>query len=279
MAHDRHCRYGLIACLMMCASGAVFAQDGRLTSPGKPVYVESSEIEEDRKRDDWSGQLGLGYSLAPDFLGADHHGLEPAVLFRASWRDKIFIENNKIGSVLHTSRFLKAGVIGRWNLGRKDDLTLRQATGAEEVNDAFEVGLFAAGSLYKFFLTAELYQGLSSVHKGVNMELEGGYTFELNSRLKLTPILGAHWASKDFMQAFFGVEDGSGDFAPYRTGAGIYELYGEASAELRLDRNWLLKSSMRLTQLKNGAARSPIVRSDIGSRYQVTGYVGLVWLF
>jgi len=255
------------------------AQSVDISLPGKPIYVKSSEIESERKRDNWSGTLGLGLSLAPDFLGADSHSLTSALQVRVNYRDKIFLENNRLGAVLYTSRFLKGGVIGRWNLGREDDVPLRFATGAEPVDDTFELGMFAATSLYKLFLAGEVYVGLEDAHRGINVELEGGYTFELNSKLKLSPILGAKWGSQKFNQAFFGIEDGNDVFPAYRASSGIYEVYGVVSLEQRLGKNWLLKGSMRLAELTNSAARSPIIASDIGNRYQLSSYVGVVWLF
>lgn len=274
-------RYGGLAAAIALISLAwrAEAQDVDLNFSGKPVYIESSEIEDERKRDDWSGQLGVGLSLTPDFLGAKHHKVSGAIQFRASWRDKIFIENNKIGSVLYTSRFLKAGVIARWNLGRRSDLTLRQATGAEKVGDAIEVGVFGATRLYKLFLTTEIYQGISDVHRGLNVEFEAGYTFEFNSQLRFTPILGLNWGSKKFNQAFFGIEPGNSDFAPYEASSGLYEMFGEVSAEHRLSKNWLVKGSLRVSDLKNSAAKSPIVQSDLGSKWQAAAYLGIVWLF
>lgn len=258
---------------------AVTAQDVDLNFSGKPVYIESEEIEDERKRDSWSGQLGLGLSLAPDFVGASDHRVLGAFQFRGSYRDKIFIENNKIGSVLYTSRFLKTGLIGRLDLGRDREITLAQATGAQEFGDTLEIGAFAATSLYKLFLSAEMYVGVTGVHKGVNVELETGYTFEFNSSLKFTPILGLTWGDGNFNNAFFGISDDNPAFEAFRPGAGIYEVFGEITAEQRLFKNWLLKASFRGGLLMNGAARSPIVKSDLGSRGQAIAYLGVVWLF
>lgn len=269
----------LLLAMTVLPLGAACGQEVDLNFSGKPVYIESEEIEDDRKRDNWSGQLGVGLSLAPDFVGASDHRVLGAFQFRGSYRDKIFIENNKIGSVLYTSRFLKAGVIGRLDLGRDRELTLAQATGAQEFGDTLELGAFAATSLYKLFLSAEMYVGVSGVHEGVNVELETGYTFEFNSSLKFTPILGLNWGDGNFNNAFFGIGDSDPAFDAFRPGAGIYEIFGELTAEQRLTKNWLVKAAFRGGLLMNGAARSPIVKSDLGSRGQATAYLGLVWLF
>lgn len=271
---------GLAAlCILAGHTNMALASPVELESSGKPIYIESIEIEDERKKDNWAGSLTLGLAIAPAYLGANEHTGTTVLHLKASYKDTIFIDNNTIGAVVHSSRFLRAGLVGRWNLGREDDEPLRLATGAEEVGDTFELGAFAATSLYKFFLAGEAYVGLSGVHRGVNVELEGGYTFELNSRFKVTPVLGVKWGSRDFTDAFFGVENDNPAFPTYQGTSGVYETYGEASAEYRLGKNWLVKGSARLAQLRNSAARSPIVNSDTGSIYQLSTYLGIVWLF
>ena len=256
------------------------AGDVDLKFSGKPIYIQSEEIEDDRKSDNWSGRLGIGLQIAPDFLGSSDHSLKAALDFKGSYKDIIFIENNKIGSILYKKRLLKAGIIGRLSLGRRDDLTLADLGGLGDVEDAFEVGVFAGTSFYKLFLSAEAYFDVSGIHGGSTVEMEAGYTYEMNSRLTVTPILGAVWGSSDYMQTYFGVEPGaSTSLEPYRAGAGIYEIYAEAAMEQRLSKNWLLKGSLRFSDLRGTAATSPIVRSEDGSTNQLSAFFAVVWLF
>lgn len=247
---------------------------------GKPIYIQSEEIEDERKKDNWSGRLGVGLRIAPDFLGASQHTMTTAYDFKASYKDLIFIENNKIGSILYRGRLLRAGVIGRASLGRRDDLVLTDLQGLPDVDEAFEVGVFAGTSLYKLFLSAEAYFDVSSVHKGANVEIEAGYTYEFNSKFTATPVLGALWGSDGYMQTYFGVDDGaSTSFEPYRASAGFYEYYAEVAMEYRLGKKWLLKGSVRLSDLVGSAEHSPIVSSENGSTDQMSAFFAVVWLF
>jgi len=265
---------GALATWLVAAFPAA-AQD--LSFSGKPIYIESQEIEDERKRDNWSGQIGLGVAFGPEYLGASNHQFRSALDIKFNYKDRIFLENNKIGAVLYNSRFVRAGVLARWNLGRNSDLMIDSATDAVDVDDAFEIGAFAGGSLYKFFLTAELYQGLNSVHKGLSFELEGGYTYEVNSRFKLTPIIGATWASKGFTRAFFGVEPGDSRFEAFNPTGGLYDTFTEVAGEYRLGKNWLAKGTLRYSRLRGQAAKSPIVQN--GSKDQLSTFIGIVWLF
>lgn len=265
---------------LLGAAPSSSAQDVNLKYSGKPIYIQSEEIEDERKKDNWSGRLGIGLQIAPDFLGSSDHTLTGALDFKASYKDIIFIENNKIGSILYKKRLLRAGIIGRASLGRRNDLVLADLQGLRDVDEAFEVGIFAGTSLYKLFLSAEAYFDVSGVHNGANVEAEIGYTYEFNSKFTVSPILGAVWGSDDYMQTYFGVDDAAGtSFEPYKAGGGFYEMYAEVAMEHRLSKNWLVKGSMRFSDLVGSAAKSPIVRSDDGSTDQLSAFFAVVWLF
>ncbi len=270
----------LISSLILFAPLSVFADDVDFRFSGKPIYIQSEDIEEDRKKDNWSGRLGVGLEIRPQFLGSDEHQLDLSLDFKASYKERIFIENNKVGALLHKGKLLRAGVLARAVLGRRNDYVAADLAGLDDVDEAFEIGIFAGTSLYKLFLTGELYFDVSGVHNGFSAELEGGYTYELNSELTLTPIIGAVWGSSKYMQTYFGVEQGeSVVFEAYKPDGGLYELYLEAALEQRLSKRWILKASARLSDLRGNAARSPIVRGSDGSNSQLSTFVAAVWLF
>jgi len=261
--------------------GGVRASDlPNLSFSGKPVYIESTEIEDERKRDNWSGRLGLGMTYAPDYFGSSSHTVASALDFKASWKDILFIENNKFGAVLFDRRLYRAGIITRANFGRDEDLSNTELAGFPDIDESFEVGVFAGTSLYKLFLSGELYVDVSEVHKGVEAELEAGYTFELNSRWSLTPIIGANWASKGYVDTYFGVPDAlANQFDDFEAKSGFYKVFIEAAMEYRLGKNWLVKSGLSYARLTGSAASSPVVQSDAGSRNQLSSFLGIVWLF
>lgn len=271
--------FALILLAAFAVSVGVRANDVDANRGGRPIYIEADEFEDDRKRDSWAGQLGFGLSAAPRFIGADEHLASLGFDLRLSYKDRFFIENNRVGAVLYRSRFLRSGIIGRWNLGRIDNGNLNAFTTIAEVDEAFEVGAFAATSFYKLFLSTEVYFGASDSLKGASFEVEAGYTFEPDSEWRITPIIGAVWASSDYIDTFFGVPDGTPDFEAYNPSAGFYETYVELATERRLGKNWLLKGNFRFSELLNEAADSPIVRSSEGSSGQLEAFVGIVWLF
>ncbi|WP_417461914.1 MipA/OmpV family protein [Kordiimonas sp.] len=261
---------------MALAAGPALAQTVDLGRTGQPVYIESVPVEDERKNDAWVGQVGMSLNLSPRDLGAGEHVSSLGLDVRVSYKDTFFIENNKIGAVVTSRRLLRAGVIARFNDGRRDDLIRPDLNPADELGDAVEIGLFAGTSFYKLFLTAEAYMGTGEVHGGFQVELEGGYLFELNSKFKLVPVIGGTWGSPDYMKAYFGVPRGHERFPAYRAGGGLYEVHAELSSEHRLAKNWLLKGGIRLSKLKDNAALSPFAREH---RVQARAQLGVVWLF
>jgi len=265
--------------LTVLFAGPAFANDVDASFGGKPIYIQADEFEDDRKADNWAGQIGFGLSVAPRFVGADEHVASVGFDLKISYKDTIFLENNRIGALLYKNRFVRAGAIARWNLGRIDNGSLSLLDTIPEVDDAFEVGFFAATSLYKLFLTTEVYFGATDSFKGTSVEVEAGYTFEPTSQWRVTPILGAVWSSSEFLNTFYGVEEGNPDFATFRPNGGLNEAYVELATERRFGENWLFKGSFRFSELLGDAADSPIVRSSAGSRDQLQAFVGIVWLF
>ncbi len=270
---------GLLTVLVGVLSLPAIANDVDASFGGRPIYIEADEFDDERKADSWAGQIGFGLSMAPRFVGADEHVASLGFDLKVSYKDTIFLENNRIGAVLYRNRFVRAGAIARWNLGRIDTGSLSLLETIPEVDDAFELGGFAAASFYKLFLTTEVYFGVGDELKGTSVEVEAGYTFEPNSQWRITPILGAIWSSGRYLDTFYGVQEGNPDFAAYRPSGGLAETYVEIATERRLGKNWLFKGSFRFSELLNGAADSPIVQSDAGSRDQLQAFVGIVWLF
>ncbi|WP_417450237.1 MipA/OmpV family protein [Kordiimonas sp.] len=247
-----------------------------MTRSGQPVYIESVPVDDERRRDDWVGQLGVGLNLSPDFLGAGAQEYSLRADIRLNYKDTFFLENNKIGAVLTSRRFLRAGVIARVQDGRRADLSRAGIAPADAVDDALELGIFAGTSVYKLFLSGEAYWGVSGVHGGMSLEFEAGYLFELNSSFKLVPLIGISIGSPDYMDAYFGVGPNHASLAAYKPSGGIYELHAELSAEHRIAKNWLLKGSLRASKLKDKAYASPFARD---SRAQARAFLGVVWLF
>lgn len=266
-------------------SAQLCAQDISLGQAGKPVYLEpeylvSEELEEGRAPDHWRGRFGLGVQVSPDFLGARDHTLDLAVDLKLSYRDTIFIENNKLGIILHKGHLLRAGLISRTEFGRRDDIFRQDIPGLPSVGEAFEIGAFASTSFYKLFLSAEYYTDVSGVHGGAMLEAELGYTFEFNSKLKITPVLGARWGSNDYMQTYFGVPEMENQvYGPYQPNGGLYEWYAEVAGEHRISNKWLVKAGLRMADLVGPAQNSPIIRSEKGSTQQISAVVALVYLF
>ncbi|MBL4789264.1 MAG: MipA/OmpV family protein [Kordiimonadaceae bacterium] len=267
--------------ILTIAAALVLPQSALASATGtrhqeEPIFIESIELEDDRKRDNWAGRFSLGLLYAPIFPGSSEQTVRLAPDIKFNYRDLFFVENTSIGSVIYKQRLVRAGIIGRFSIGRPNGLPVVNLDNIKGIGEAFEVGVFAGTSLYKLFVTAEAYFDVSGVHGGASVELEGGYTFELNSNFKFTPVIGALWGSRNYLQTYF---ETPGDSESFQAKAGVYEMFGEAALEQRLSEKWLIKGTARLSYLVGSSARSPVVLSGAGSRVQLASFIALVKLF
>ena len=273
----RHIFTYLLSGICLLFSEAVYAQ--AINSGGKPIYIDPlpvlTEGEGDKK---WRGLIGMGVGTAPTFIGSNQYETGVTLDLQLSWNDKLFLDNTRLGLVLYQKPFLRAGIIGRWNLGRRQDIMYVQNDGASDP-DIWEAGAFVGTTLYKLFATAEIYYGLRGTGGSINAELEAGYTIEPTSKLRLTPVIGVNWGSGLFIDKVFSGNANMRALANFKPDSGIYEMFAEMNAEQQLGKNWLLKATLRASRLKDSAAFSSVVQSEFGSRQQFTGFLGLVRRF
>lgn len=238
----------------------------------EPIYVPAAELSDTSDNEDWSGQFGAGLALFPQYVGADIHDVRPVFEFRASYKDWLFIENTQLSLSLVRSRFLRAGPSVRFDQGRRDYGRLSAPGALGNVDGGWEVGGFAATSLYKLFLSVEAYAGIGGGMKGASAEFELGYTYVPHPDWRITPVFGMVWGSATHQNQFFATET-------YRPESGIYETYAELLAEWRLSDRWLVKANTRYGGIVGDAGNSPLVSGQVGSGKQIRSFLGLVWLF
>ncbi len=100
----------------------------------------------------------------------------------------------------------------------------------------------------------------------------------LSSRVELTGVVGATWASNDHMQSFFGVDAAqvlTSGHAQFEADAGLKNAYLGLTADIRLDDRWDLKLMGRYAHLVGDAADSPLTASE----HQLYGGIGLTYKF
>ena len=271
----------------MVLLGGLFATqkaraDVRSTPTGPPIYIKATELDLGEKDDKWHGRYGAGLALVPEFAGSDGYALDIDLDLKLFWKNTLFFENGTLGVITFNNRIWRAGVMVRGVDGRRRRNLPTPLQGLGKVDFRLDGGAFVGMSLYKFYLTGEVFTDLSGVTGGQTFNLEGGYTMELSRNMRLVPYVSLKWGSKDHLQRFFGVtpaQSAATGLAPFRAKAGLYESAIGAVFENDLSQHWRLGASLNLGLLSGAAGNSPITQSRYGSRGQYSLRVKLLKTF
>lgn len=169
------------------------------------------------------------------------------------------------------------GPVAGWRFGRDED-DGRRLEGLGDIDGGLVAGAYAAYRISG--LTASV-----SYHHQVTGDDTGGlvrFGLEATSRIQpwltLTGLIGANWASDDYMQSFFGVsadQAARSGLARFDAESGFKDVHLGLTAAIPLDDRWTLRVMGRYTHLVGDAADSPIVERES----QLTGGLGLTYRF
>jgi outer membrane scaffolding protein for murein synthesis (MipA/OmpV family) len=144
-----------------------------------------------------------------------------------------------------------------------------------KVDAAFELGGFVGFQSNQWNARFEMAQDVAEAHKGLLATLSGGYTFPLTDVASVALNLSTTYASSDYMHAYFNTSDNynsPGILHTYTADAGMKDVSAAVIGRYRIDSNWGLIGAVRLTELGNAAADSPVVKNG-GSATQMTAGV------
>jgi MipA family protein len=256
--------------------------DVRSNPIGPPIYIQATELELGDKQSVWHGRYGAGLALVPEFIGSGGHALDIDLDLKLSWKNTFFFENGTLGVITLKNRLWRAGVLMRGVQGRRQRKLPTALEGLGKINARLDGGMFVGASLYKTYLSAELFTDLSGVTKGQTLNLETGYTMELSRQARLVPYLRVKWGSAQHLQTFFGVDAAqslASGLGVYRATAGFYESAIGVIFENNLGKNWRFGASTNLALLGGSARKSTIIQSPFGSREQLTFRIKLLKTF
>jgi outer membrane scaffolding protein for murein synthesis (MipA/OmpV family) len=271
----------IVFLINVCVAPAAYA-DVRTSPIGPPIYIKATELDLGEKDDKWHGRYGVGLALVPEFAGSDGYALDIDLDLKLFWKNTFFFENGTLGLITFNNRIWRAGVMLRGVDGRRRRNLPVPLQGLGKIDVRLDGGAFVGMSLYKFYLTGEVFTDLSGVTSGQTFNLEGGYTKELSRKARLVPYVRLKWGSNAHMQSFFGVtpaQSAATGLTAFRAHAGLYESAIGAIFENDLSQHWRLGASANLGLLSGAASNSPITRSRFGSRGQYSLRVKLLKTF
>jgi outer membrane protein len=254
-------RYFLIAAVALVPGwGAAQAQDGGTTRV----------------------RVGLGAQVKPDFVGSD--SLEVLPLFdidtaRGDHEFKFEAPDYSFGIPIVDTGGFEFGPAFNLASGRKDsDVGLPLG----RVKTTIEAGGYANYEVSKsFYLHAEVLKGLGG-HDGVVGTVGADYVWRDGDKYVFSIGPRLLFSDSRYQRAYFGVTPTAASatgLPAYRPGGGIHGVALASGLSYQFNPSWGMFGYARYQRLVGDAADSPIVRSNFGSRNQISGGIGLNYTF
>ena len=181
------------------------------------------------------------------------------------------------GSQLSSSGF-RAGPTLKVDFGRRAFAS--GVTGPGNVGTSVEVGAFASYSFGPARARVRVRQDIAAGHSGALAEFDIRTGIYKKDGLTIGVQLATSWASKRYMQSFFGVAPRQTNpaMAAYTPPAGFKDVRGGLVGEYNLTERWSLAASLQYAHKLGDALHSPIVAAR-GSSSRLNSGVFVLYTF
>ncbi|WP_158781470.1 MipA/OmpV family protein [Pantoea sp. BAV 3049] len=223
--------------------------------------------------DKFSGFIGGGIGVKPDYLGSDHSKLTfiPAV--------KVDYGPFFVGGVdTLTALGWKFYDSQHWqfSLGAGADLSPRQESDNDRLRGMGDIDVsphaFLAGSYKNAFSRSGmiLTQDIGGNQQGLKLYAYSHLDWQLSedSRIFFGPRLS--WGNADYMQTQFGVsaeQSSRSGLQRYEAGAGLQDIGLELGIDYQISPSWMAGFRATALHLEDEAADSPVVQDNNQLRY------------
>jgi outer membrane scaffolding protein for murein synthesis (MipA/OmpV family) len=220
------------------------------------------------------GTVGLGVGVAPDYEGSDDSTGVPMFMFDHRYDSGRFVNlmGPKLKVNLLASKRFSIGPVLNYHMGR-DDVDNNRVDDMDDLDDAIEAGIFAGVDLDNVLIGLEYLADVSDESDGYTIQGTLGYRWKATPDLTITPTVFVTAADSDYMDYYFGVNDGnrgSSTIPNYDASDGDVKDYGiNVVAHYTPWKSWGIMGLLSYKTLLNDAKDSPIV-DDEGNDKQVT---------
>lgn len=232
----------------------------------------------------WMLGAGLGVMNTPRYLGSNHNKTKAMPMLKATYRTDYGTlgigedgGNPRIRWGFSPNRNSELGVqLGR-DEGRREQDDPSNLNGLGNVKTTVEYGIFASQRFDGLKLKMSANKGSSSGHGGIVLNIKAEHEFKLTESLGLQTGLGMSWASRKYMQRYFGVsaqQSADSGLKTYTAGSGVRDIGVSVGLNWRPAQNWMLLTKLGLSRLQGDAKDSPITRKATQS-YIATGFIYL----
>ncbi|MEQ8601674.1 MAG: MipA/OmpV family protein [Marivibrio sp.] len=237
----------------------------------------------------WSGFIGGGGFVTPDYEGSDDYQALPFAAARLAY-DGYYLQTRGLGvrANIVASDAIDFGPALSYKGARDDDVESAAVSRMAEVDAAVEAGLFVRVPVRDVMmprdeLSVDLQAdtGVGDGHDGSVVAFGLGYDFAAAPDLRLGLSVSASYADADYSDAYFSVDaadSARSGLSGYDADAGFKDVGVGASARYRLSGAWGLTGFADYTRLIGDAADSPVVDVE-GSPDQFRAGVGVSYSF
>lgn len=218
-----------------------------------------------------SGRIGPGVATVPTYEGSTNRRAlaAPDLTLVYRTRDRGTVEFGQRGLIWNAveAGLFRFALVTQFDLGRKDKDTSaldptpgdKRLAGMGHVHASTEVGVGIGYGPVMLVARESLGEHGS---QGTQADLTVEVPWSVSNRFGLRFGLGATWADRDYLQAYFGVTPAqarSTSFSVYSPKAGCRKVDASIGAEYAIASSWTLQAHVAFSRLGDEAAVSPLV--------------------
>jgi len=233
------------------------------------------------------GTTAVGLGAVPEYEGADAYRIIPLANGRVYF-DRRYLELDGLslrGNMLN-SRRVEFGPVAHLTFGRRDKIDSAAVARLGRINDAYEIGAFAATTLpvgkhgeVRFAL--EGVHDVAQVHNGWIGTASVGYTHRFGDRFQLTGTTTLSGASDDYARRYFTITpqgSAASGLTAFSAKGGLKDVGISLGAAYKVTDRWSIVGFAGYKRLLGDFAKSPVVGRE-GSANQLSGGLGVGFHF
>ncbi len=149
-------------------------------------------------------RIGAVAGFTPSFEGSSDYHFRYAPLVDIIYRDRVFLNTNRLRINLLPSGHLRGGLQIKYRAGRKESRS-EDLTGLGDVGGSWEAGGYLEAQFHGTVLSFDLTRDIGHGHGGWLAGFLIGQGLYRDDNTLFGVGLQTHWASNDYMTAYFGV--------------------------------------------------------------------------
>ncbi len=235
------------------------------------------------------GFVGLGVGAVPEYEGAEDYQMIPFMVGRIQqeYRYAEILGTSLRANVLNHENF-QLGPVLNFRFGRDDSIDNAILSRLSEIDDAFELGVFArydystgwrAGD--SLGISTRFLHDVSDAHEGFEASVGIDYNTPITQKLRMGVDLSTSYGSSDYMNTYYSVTSqnvGASGLSNFDAESGFKDASIGVNGQYAFDQRWGLYSRVSYTRLLGDASDSPIV-DDEGNDNQFLAGAGVSYRF